>query len=164
MGCAGLQMMKRRLLEKTARNTEAKALAARLHDEDIQQQKELDRLRNPPSPPSPSPPSSPPRASDRTEIPSFNPYLDGFGTDADSDFDNDSMPDFNEEQRGAAVDVKADFDTELRNFIIPEREAGPDPKPDHPAEQDGQVYPADPPRATSPTPIKQENEDPNENG
>ena len=149
-------------LEKAARDTEAKALAARLHDEDIQQQKELDRLRNPPPPPSPSPPSSPPRATDRTEYPSYNPYLDGFGTDADSDYDNESMPDFNEEQRGAAVDVEADFDTELQNFIIPKREAEPDPEPDHPAEQDGQLSPADPPCAKSPSPIKQENEDPNE--
>lgn len=54
-GLCRLAEKEKKTMENMARETEQKALAARIRGEDIQRQVELDRIRNPPRSPSPEP-------------------------------------------------------------------------------------------------------------
>ena len=159
------------VMEQAARDKEAKALAARLRDEDILRQKELSRLEGrplpqtpsarTPTPRSPSPQSSPEHIRDATPGSAQDHDIDGFDSDADSG--NETMPDFNEEQQGAAVDVDADFDTELQNFIVPEREPEPALRPEEEpmqsVDQSSQPSHANPSQGSSSSSPEQESKD-----
>ncbi|CAF9928412.1 MAG: hypothetical protein ALECFALPRED_004052 [Alectoria fallacina] len=114
-------------MEIMAMETEQKALAARIRAEDIQEQVELDRIRNPPPLLSSEPVSEPEEEKDakqeEEDTMDFNMDATG-GTDDASD--DEAMPDFNEKAPGEKIDTMADFDTELRKFIKPE----PSPEPE----------------------------------
>lgn len=102
--------------EETARRFEARALAARIREEDMKQQIQLERLRNPPAEPTPE------LESDDEEM----DFGDTDGADNTDGFDNasddEALPDFTNKHDGeaAAVDAGADFDSELRKFVAPE--------------------------------------------
>lgn len=110
--------------EKAARDSERKAFAARLKDEDLKAARELERLRDPPPAPTstPTPPaSSPEKAAEPADYIDYD--MDGFDDDGSSD--NEAMPDFNDQTAATVLDTAADFDTEMSQFILPEHDPEP---------------------------------------
>ena len=127
-GLLDLAEQEKKETEEKARQYEAKALAARIREEDIRQQAELQRL-NDPSPES----TSQSEVEDMMDIDEpkeeaeddvlDNAHGEGDGNDAS---DNEILPDFNEQRSTAAsaVNTSADFETELQKFVVP----GPEPR------------------------------------
>lgn len=106
--------------EEEARQYEARALAARIREEDMKRQTELYKLRNPSPEPTPELESEDGMDLDETDNPGDTEGADDTGDVSD----NEVMPNYSERHDAAApavtVDMKADFDTELNKFTVPD--------------------------------------------
>ena len=117
---------------------------------DIHQQREFERLRNPPAPPTSTPPPSSPK--EHTCLPNVDFNLGDF--DENGDTDNEVMPDFNDHTAATVMNTATDFDTEMQQFILPELEPEPDPEP---VEAQPELPPtSNPPQDQIPSPSEQE--------
>ena len=124
-GLLRLAEQEKEATEAKARQYEEKALAARIKEEDIRQQAELHRLRQPPLEI-----SQEAGADEAMEIDGTNSYSDStddHNNTADHDAldttsDNEAPADFSASRDAATgpVDTAADFDTELQKFVVPE--------------------------------------------
>lgn len=132
-GLLTLAEKERSRTEEEAREYEARALAARITEEDMKQQVELYRLRNLPTEPTPE--AEPEDGMDLDETDTLGDLGDS-GDTADVS-DNEMAPDYSE-RHGAEpviVNTEADFDAELSKFMGANRTASID-KPGLPSREE----------------------------
>ena len=129
-GLLDLSAEEKKATEDKAKAYEARALAARIREEDIKRQVELNRLREDPL----STQRSESESDHAMDVDDGDVDNDDYGNDGIFDFgdvpaeptadegENEVRPDFIEDQDKPAltVDTNADFEDELQKFIIPE--------------------------------------------
>lgn len=111
-------------MTKAARETEQRALAARIWEEDLKEQDRLYRLRNPSPPPPPQPTVE--DISDKADDDEGGKMDcdEPVGEGDDDASDHGVVADYDDGATAGpevVVDTTADFETELNKFIIPDR-------------------------------------------
>lgn len=117
-GLLRLSKEEQRATEDKIRQNEANALAARIKEEELEGQKRLAKLRNPPTEPIKE------RLPEESKVMQVDDDPNAGDTDYPNDplgdvSDNEVLPDFHESYRDepTTVNTQADFDAELRKFI-----------------------------------------------